>query len=588
MKLQNLHIEKKIFYSTLILALVIIFNMVELGRAVTKKNDYHSKLETIDLIILSIEIINSGLEKISNAHPSAREETIYQNQNIIKSNLNIVKKNLNDFYLFEEELGKGLKSSVDEIEYISSKYFNNFLTYGSARSGDIQNSLEKINNNIRLNRIEIFRIQNSVVNHAIYTAIIVSALALIFLIIIVIKFGKDFVKKSEVEDENRILAQALKSIKESVLISDKKNNIIFINDSFKETFGYTKEDLMTHGRGIMVGTANTEELLAEVRNKTMNGGWEGEMINYKKDGTEVPIYLSTSQVKNEKGEVVAVIGISLDISEEKKKESEKEEYFVELKKKQNQVENYSKKLLNTTIELLKLQRELKQAELNKDKFFSIISHDLRTPFNSLLGFSEILYTNMQELTTEEIKTFSYNIYETAKNYVALLNNLLEWSRLQSGKIVASKKPLDLLKAVEHVQSLLNYLLVQKKVKLCIQIKPGLMVYADQNILSSVLQNLITNAVKFSYPGGEIKLSAEETAFNVKIYVIDNGVGIDKDRLDKIFKIEFLSSTPGTANEKGTGLGLLICKELIDKNGGKIFVESRQGKGTTFSFTVNKL
>ncbi|MFO7446785.1 MAG: ATP-binding protein [Ignavibacteriaceae bacterium] len=233
--------------------------------------------------------------------------------------------------------------------------------------------------------------------------------------------------------------------------------------------------------------------------------------------------------------------------------------------------------------------KLKELNESKDKLFSLISHDLRSPFNSLLGFSEILTSEFDSLTQEEIKEYLNVIYESSKNLYSMTNNLLQFSRFQMGRFEFNPIKLNLKKLILNNINLLKGNLVKKQLNFITDIDIEAEVFADEDMLNSIVQNLISNAIKFTTRGGEIKISGRILSFfdepnQVEISVQDSGVGISKDDLEKIFK-DHMHSSPGTEKEYGTGLGLLLVKEFIQINGGKIKIKSKPGKGTTFIFTL---
>ncbi|MBW8334500.1 MAG: PAS domain S-box protein [Prolixibacteraceae bacterium] len=240
------------------------------------------------------------------------------------------------------------------------------------------------------------------------------------------------------------------------------------------------------------------------------------------------------------------------------------------------------------------QSEARLQELNatKDKFFSIIAHDLKNPFNSIIGFSNLLARQIYENNYEGIAKYGMIIQNSSQRAMDLLMNLLEWSRIQTGSIAFNPECIEVAELTNSVLKSLIDSASQKTIKISIKFPPLVFVFADKEMISTVLRNVISNAIKFTHPGGEIVISAERKQAEWVITIADNGVGIKKDAIDKLFRIDQSYSTLGTQNEKGTGLGLLLCKEFVEKNGGKIWVESEYGgslgtDGSKFHFTVPK-
>jgi signal transduction histidine kinase/ligand-binding sensor domain-containing protein len=231
------------------------------------------------------------------------------------------------------------------------------------------------------------------------------------------------------------------------------------------------------------------------------------------------------------------------------------------------------------------ENNLKELVATKDKFFRIISHDLKNPFTSLLSISEMIHENYHLVEEDEKKTGVRKIHESVKHIFSLLENLLTWSRSQTGKIEFHPVEFSLSDLLEESVSLYKASADKKKIRLAKDCEKEVKVYADRNMCSAILRNLLNNAIKFSNPDTEIKLAAEANGKFVEIKVIDQGIGIAPENLDKLFRIDLKYKSQGTSGEKGTGLGLLLCKEFAEANGGKIWVESIPTVGSTFSFLI---
>jgi two-component system, sensor histidine kinase and response regulator len=232
-------------------------------------------------------------------------------------------------------------------------------------------------------------------------------------------------------------------------------------------------------------------------------------------------------------------------------------------------------------------RELNELNATKDKFFSIIAHDLKNPFNTMMGFTELMLDNLKDYSYEKLKEFISILHDTSKQSYALLENLLEWSRSQTGRLQMNVERVDLHDLIEENINLLSNLAAKKKILLNNDIRQGDFVKADINMVHTVIRNLVSNAIKYTREGGSITLDASESNGFYEVSVSDTGVGIKPENLQKLFRIDITYTTHGTADETGTGLGLILCKEFITKNKGDIWVESEFGKGSTFRFTLPK-
>lgn len=240
----------------------------------------------------------------------------------------------------------------------------------------------------------------------------------------------------------------------------------------------------------------------------------------------------------------------------------------------------------------KIEKALKENEIRldklnatKDKFFSIIAHDLKSPFNSIIGYSDLLTNQVHEKNYDEIEKYAEIIQKSSLQAMTLLSNLMDWSRSQTGRMEFTPENIEITELINEVTQLLNHSAIQKSITMYCESTLKINTFADKAMISNILRNLISNAIKFTYPGGEIVVSAEQKQNNLLVSVSDNGVGIKKDAIEKLFRIDVNYSTIGTQNEKGTGLGLLLCKEFIEKHGGEIWVESKVGKGSKFCFTI---
>jgi len=361
------------------------------------------------------------------------------------------------------------------------------------------------------------------------------------------------------------------SFSDPVCILSPEAVIKDVNTSILEYYGYNKPELL--GKSFLVLSAeekNDKEQIELMFEKAAQGEpqrfeWWGQ----RKNGEIFPNELILN--KTLYGGTDIIISISRDLSESKKAEQL----------------------------LLQNNKELKESNVSKDKFLSILAHDLKNPFQGLLGFVDLLYEDLEELDNVQIKEYLLNVRNASYHIYAHLENLLAWSRIQSGKMPFTPTAFNINDEIQSVISVLEGNASQKGIKLFNEADQDIMVSADRNMIHSVLQNLITNSIKFSNTSGRVvvrcrvpqtyskaKSSAGKNDIQfLEVSVSDSGIGIPEDILPKLFKLNGQYSQTGTANEPGTGLGLVLCHEMILKNGGKIWAESIEGQGTTFVFTV---
>lgn len=277
----------------------------------------------------------------------------------------------------------------------------------------------------------------------------------------------------------------------------------------------------------------------------------------KKDGTAVWVEDHGWFVRDGNGKIIFHEGVTRDITERKRSEQQLQKYSEELKE------------LNAT----------------KDKYFSIIAHDLKSPFNSIIGLSELIKDDAKVLDIATIEQYAGIIHTTSKNTFRLLENLLDWARVQQSQMPFHPVSLVLKTIANEVIELMIEKANSKMIAIINYIPENIIVSADKNMLETILRNLMSNALKFTSQNGKIELKAIEKKNEIEISIADNGIGIDENDIDKIFKVGTSFTKRGTQNEKGTGLGLLLCKEFVEKHDGRIWVESQVNVGSVFRFTI---
>jgi len=237
--------------------------------------------------------------------------------------------------------------------------------------------------------------------------------------------------------------------------------------------------------------------------------------------------------------------------------------------------------------LKKYSEELKELNSSKDKFFSIIAHDLRSPFYGLLGLTGIMKNDFDKLSREELEAYINEIQSSTSNLFSLIENLLDWSRMQTGKYPYNPEVIKISEIVSEIVNVLQYNANSKSISINNDLKDQeLYVLADEPMMRSLFQNLLSNAIKFTPEGGNITLSAEWLINDfVELSVKDTGLGISDENIPKLFRLDEFFSTPGTNMERGSGLGLMLCKDIIEKHGSELIVESKLGKGSRFSFKL---
>lgn len=289
--------------------------------------------------------------------------------------------------------------------------------------------------------------------------------------------------------------------------------------------------------------------------------------------------------------LIIFVGIKLIIIDYNRRQEIKQKQIesrcLELEKINMNMMEEIKRRKEAEVLLMEDIERLKETNITKDKFFSIISHDLKSPFQGLLGFTQMLSEDFDSLDEANKKKLISEIRSSALHIYNLLLNVLEWARLQSNRAEFTPEKINLSLEVEEVIKLLSVNAISKNISLHNEINKECYLLADRHMLRSILHNLLSNAIKFTEQGGYVKFRASLAGNFYVISVIDNGVGIKPEDVGKIFSIGIQYTTAGTAKEKGTGLGLSLCREMIEKHGGSIWVESKVGVGSSFRFTLPK-
>jgi PAS domain S-box-containing protein len=349
----------------------------------------------------------------------------------------------------------------------------------------------------------------------------------------------------------------IENVGEGIGFVNAEEEFVVANPAAERIFGVGKGELL--GKNLK-GFLSEEQYLAilnqtTIRKKGQESTYEFELT--RPDGKKRSIFITAVPQFDDNNKFIGTHGIFRDITEQKQ---------LELSLKENET-------------------KLHQLNADKDLFISILSHDLRSPFNNLLGLSELLIEDIRKLDISKIEDITISINKTARNTYNLLEDILLWSRTQQGKFPFNPQILNFRDICKNILEVLKQNADAKNITINCSSEDHINVFADIDMLKTVMRNLVTNAIKFTNNGGAININANQTDSDVTISISDNGVGIAPDDLTKLFDISQVITTKGTAKETGTGLGLLLCKEFVEKHGGKIWVESEVGKGSDFKFTL---
>ena len=368
--------------------------------------------------------------------------------------------------------------------------------------------------------------------------------------------ASDITNRKKIEEQLFIKDFALETSHTAVGLADIKGKVFYVNNGYVKLWGYkNKQEII--GKHVLE-FANSKKQVKEALTIFKKGrSYKSESIISRVDGTSINVLISADMVYSNSSNPICMIALFTDITN--------------LKQYEQQLKNQAEKL--------------KELNATKDKLFSIIAHDLKSPFNTILGFSQLLATEYENFT-EEKKLYLINlINSSSKSAFALLENLLDWARLQSGQIKIKKEILDVRKLIN--ESIEPYMpsAINKGINIEIKVPKNISIIADEETVKNAIHNIFNNAIKFSHSGDTIEFSAKKTNEFIEISIKDIGIGMSPETVINLFNINKNNTISGTNNEKGTGLGLIISKEFVAKNGGELHVESELGKGSIFKIVL---
>ncbi|MEI6062230.1 MAG: PAS domain S-box protein, partial [Bacteroidota bacterium] len=371
-------------------------------------------------------------------------------------------------------------------------------------------------------------------------------------------------KAREEEKQNsealiRILSTAINQSPVTTVMTDLEGNIEFVNPKFVETTGYSAEEALGQNARLLQAGEKSRAEYKELWDTILSGqNWYGTFHNRKKSGELYWESAVISPVKDEKDSIIHFLAVKEDITLRLKAEQE-----IKLK-----------------------NEELSKLNAEKDKFFAIVAHDLRGPLGGFMGLTEMMADKEQHFAAADIQEMTVQLSRSARQTFNLLENLLEWSQMENGLNGFSPQKLKLSQVVRDCMNIVSESARKKEIGVFADITDEPTVFADKNMLKTVIRNLLSNAIKYTPNGGSVNISAGLSENNtVTVSVRDTGIGMDDELLKSLFLVGANIKRPGTQGESSTGLGLQLCKEFVEKQGGRIWVESEQEKGSVFHFTL---
>lgn len=365
---------------------------------------------------------------------------------------------------------------------------------------------------------------------------------------------------------------------------DRKKPLILIVDDTPKNIQVLGKTLHEIGYNVSIATSGSQALdsvkkespdliLLDIQMPEMDGFEVCKILQANPDTKEIPVIFLTAVIDSEK----IVKGFEIGAVDYITKPFHTAELtmrvatHIEIKQSREKIR--------------KTNEQLKELNATKDKFFSIIAHDLKNPFNTLLGFSKLLFENAPNYTTDQIQQYAQIMNHTAKQSYALLENLMQWAKSQTEKIKIIPRNSSMNELLSITIPIINGSALKKNITIESNISTEDIVYTDNSLTATILRNLLTNAIKFTHANGKITVSTQKKDIFLEVSITDTGVGIEPMNIDKLFRIDSKVTSHGTDNEEGTGLGLILCKEFVEKQGGTIWAISEVGKGSTFTFTL---
>ena len=579
--LKNISVEKKLligFFLSVVVTIILSYYLYDSKinmRKSTMLIDTNSKMRVqVNCLISSLNKLETDRKRLL-LNPLGKDSVIYYNhllnfQNNFKQFQAFIKKEKLDV-AYIDSLKISINRDLANLKKITtSNRIASIKDTDSFKNEDllfvrINTYLSTVDDQYEQKSLESFAMYQEDTNDSVFHFF---ALIIIFMLLLSIYFivvFKDVSEKKKLaarlKESKNELDTILNTVPSLIFVKNLEKKFVMVNNSFLNYFNITKEKILMNANPGLVNRADQwladEEDDAVLHQKIALKNIERE-IKFS-DGKTLWFNINKAPLYDNNNDLIGIVGAMNDITK--------------------RVE-YENKLRET-------RKELEALNDQKNKFFSIIAHDLRSPFTSLLGFSDFLIDDFDELSEAEKKDFLGQINTTIKNVLELVNNLLDWSRIQFNKIEFFQAEIPLHDIIISAFQSLKMSALNKKIELKSDCPDGLKIFADENMIETVIRNLVNNSIKFTGRNGVVEVRAKERKEDVLIEIIDNGMGMKKDIADNLFKLGLKISTAGTADEKGTGLGLLVCKEFVEMHKSTLTVNSELNKGTVISFALPK-
>ena len=410
--------------------------------------------------------------------------------------------------------------------------------------------------------------------------------------VVVIGFVRDITERKRAEEalqesEERYL-DLVNLLPQTIFEMDERGNLTFANRQGTLAFGYTLEDVQKGLNALEFFIPEDRDRVRKNVYRILSGEQESGANEYtalRKDGSTFPVISYSSAIIRE-NKPAGLIGVLMDITQRKRMERELQERNEQLDTQNEELQSQAEELMTQQQELMEKTREVEKATRLKSEFLANMSHELRTPLNVIIGFSQLMVDEVPGEINEEQRQSLNDILDSSQRLLNLINEVLDLSKIESGKMELKPKDVALTEVIKSLTRTMMPMLAPRKQSLDIEIEAGLpLVHADKAKLGQVLLNLVDNSSKFTPDGGKLKIEAVKEGDWCRVSVVDNGIGIKKEDQEKIFEPFCRLDDPLTKGRSGTGLGLPLVKQIVERYGGRIWVESEHGKGSRFTVTV---
>jgi len=394
----------------------------------------------------------------------------------------------------------------------------------------------------------------------------------------------DITERKRAEEELKLRAQLLDGAIDSIFLQDFDGNFIYVNEAAGKAHGYSRKELMKMKLRQVIAPERVSRLDSGFQEMLEKGQVIFESVHLRKDGSIMPVAVHGRTI--ESGGRKLLLTVIRDITERKRMERELQKRSEQLDAQNEELQSQAEELMIQKQELIEKTEEVERANKLKSEFLANMSYGLRTPLSVIIGFSQLMIDGVPGKINAEQKQCLSDILDSSQHLLNLINEVLDLSKIESGKVGLKLENIALPEVVESLTKTMMPILAPRKQSLDIEVEKGLPpVRADKAQLRAVLFNLLSNATKFTPDGGKLKIEVVRDDIWCQVSVIDNGIGIEKENQERIFEPFCQLDNPLMEKKKGTGLGLAVVKQIIEKHGGRIWVESEYGKGSRFTFTL---